>query len=248
MAKSQHKQQEPTIAESSETESYTSSNKFPAQHKNPNDDKSLNELFNDLQEELNKTSTKPTQSLATNTLDSNDDYTSINYDFKNLEKKINNLPKIQSNFESSSQHQNPIKKSSSIRIHDPVVSTTKDKSSKKADAGSKWFNMSQPELTPKLKQDLQIIKQRQALDPKRHYKKQKWEIPQFFQMGTIIEGNTTYYNKLQRKQRGNNLVEEILNDDNTKKYFKRKYHEIQQDKMSGKKNHYKKVKNDRKKF
>ena len=53
--------------------------------------------------------------------------------------------------------------------------------------------MKQPEMTPEIKRDLQIIKQRSALDPKRHYKKDKWEIPKFFQMGTIIEGNTEFY-------------------------------------------------------
>lgn len=104
------------------------------------------------------------------------------------------------------------------------------------------------QLTPSIKRDLQIIKQRQALDPKRHYKKEKWQVPKFFQMGTIIESNTGYFNKLTKKQQGTNLVEELLHDDNTKKYFKRKYHEIQQQKTSGKKSHYKKVKSDRKKF
>ncbi|KAI5959142.1 fcf2 [Candida pseudojiufengensis] len=252
MGRSLHKQQEPTIAESSETESHTSSDKLSS--KNPNDNKSLDELFKDLNEELNKTNTKISSSKDSpnNILDSNEDFTSINYDFKNLEKKINNLPKIQSNLESSSSSSSNPKtkrKSTSIRIHDPVMTAKSKTKSTKPDAGSKWFNISQPELTPTIKRDLQIIKQRTALDPKRHYKKEKWDIPKFFQMGTIIESSyDSSTNKLQRKQRGENLVKEILNDDNTKKYFKRKYNEIQISKTSGKKNHYKKVKNDRKKF
>lgn len=61
--------------------------------------------------------------------------------------------------------------------------------------------MSRPELTSSIKRDLQIIKQRQALDPKRHYKKEKWQIPKYFQMGTIVEGNTGYYNKLTKNKR-----------------------------------------------
>ena len=68
-------------------------------------------------------------------------------------------------------------------------------------------------------------------------------------MGTIIEGNTEFYSsRLKRKERGKTMVEELLHDDTTKKYFKRKYHEIQQTKTSGRKGFYKKVKNARKKY
>ena len=81
--------------------------------------------------------------------------------------------------------------------------------------------MKQPEMTPEIKRDLQIIKQRSALDPKRHYKKDKWEIPKYFQMGTIIEGNTEFYSaRLKKKERGKTMVEELLNDDNTKNILK----------------------------
>ncbi|KAI5961311.1 fcf2 [Candida margitis] len=205
--------------DSSETESY-SSDKMT----NNSQDATLNELFAQLSEELHK-ETHPTQ------------------DFKSIEASIKKLPKLQSNFENPPQSKDKV-----VRIHDPVTAATTVKKQDDETSGSKWFNMSRPELTSTIKRDLQIIKQRQALDPKRHYKKEKWQIPKYFQMGTIIEGNTGYYNKLTKKQQGTNLVEELLHDDATKKYFKRKYHEIQQQKTSGKKSHYKKVKNDRKKF
>ncbi|CCG25488.1 35S rRNA processing protein [Candida orthopsilosis Co 90-125] len=185
-------------------------------------DSSLDELFSQLSEELHKETPKE--------------------DFKSIEASIRKLPKLESNFGNVPQN-----KAKVVRIHDPVAAAA---TTKKQDdtSGSGWFNMSRPELTSSIKRDLQIIKQRQALDPKRHYKKEKWQIPKYFQMGTIVEGNTGYYNKLTKKQKGTNLVEELLHDDNTKKYFKRKYHEIQQQKTSGKKSHYKKVRSDRKKF
>lgn len=159
-------------------------------------------------------------------------------DYRSIEKSIRNLPKIKENLVLKS-------KKESIKIYDPIV--VPKKQTETTDA--RWFNMKQPEMTPEIKRDLQIIKQRSALDPKRHYKKDKWEIPKYFQMGTIIEGNTELYSaRLKKKERGKTMVEELLNDDNTKKYFKRKYHEIQETKTSGRKGHYKKVKNARKKY
>lgn len=136
-----------------------------------------------------------------------------------------------------------------VKIDDPVTqkqSKRKAKEEKEADAGAKWFNMKKKELTPELKRDMLVIKNRAVLDRKRHYKKDKWEIPKYFQTGTIIEGNTEYYSaRLAKKNRGRSLAEEILHDDEGSKYFKRKYHEIQKQKTSGGKKHYKKVKQKR---
>ena len=185
----------------------------------PDDTASLDDLFADLKKE--------TRSVPTVE------------DLKSIEKSIQSLPRINANLETALQKK-------PIRIHDPVI-PPKKKTTETSD--ERLFNMKQPEMTPEIKRDLQIIKQRSALDPKRHYKKDKWEIPKFFQMGTIIEGNTEFYSsRLKRKERGKTMVEELLHDDTTKKYFKRKYHEIQQTKTSGRKGFYKKVKNARKKY
>ncbi|XP_020521690.1 deoxynucleotidyltransferase terminal-interacting protein 2 [Amborella trichopoda] len=49
-------------------------------------------------------------------------------------------------------------------------------------AGQKWFDMPAAAITPELKKDLQIVKLRAALDPKRHYKKGSSEVlPKYFQ-------------------------------------------------------------------
>lgn len=162
-----------------------------------------------------------------------------------LQKTLNKLPKIDSNLEKQLEKSKP--KTNILRINDPITSVA-PKNELKTDSGAAWFNMRQPELTEGTKRDLLIIKQRSALDPKRHYKKQKWDIPKFFQMGTIIEGNTEFYSRLNRKQRGNNLVLEILLDDDSKKYFKRKYGEIQVSKTSGRRGYQNKMKDMRKKY
>jgi hypothetical protein len=91
---------------------------------------------------------------------------------------------------------------------------------------------------------------RDVLDPKRHYKKEgsKPHVPEFSQVGTIIEGPTEFFSaRLLNKDRKRTLVEEVLAGENASHRFKSKYSEIQAAKTSGKKEHYKKMKALRKK-
>lgn len=169
--------------------------------------------------------------------------------FHRVQKSVAKLPQIKSSLEENFEKAKPRPKPQDVvRINDPIT----HKPSKKhapTDAGDNWFNMRQPEMTDAVKRDLQIIKHRSALDPKRHYKKDKWQTPKFFQMGSVVEGNTEFYLlRMNRRDRGTTLVEEILKDDDTEKYFKRKFSEIQANKRSGKKGHYKAVQQKRQKF
>ncbi|PVH71435.1 putative rRNA-processing protein fcf2 [Cadophora sp. DSE1049] len=105
-------------------------------------------------------------------------------------------------------------------------------------------------LTPELKRDLQLLRMRDVLDPKRHYKKdnKKQQVPEFSQVGTIIEGPTEYFSsRLTNKDRKRTLVEEVLAGEKASGRFKSKYNEIQEAKTSGKKAHYKKLRDARKK-
>lgn len=242
---SPHTLSEPTIVETSETElisgteSYSSSDVHRKEVIDTNE--SMDSLFAQLQNETKKISS---DSLSLEGIEEDDD------EFKKIRKSINKLPKIESNLESKlgSAAITSNKSHDITRINDPITSKMAV-AKEDNNAGSKWFNMKQPEMTGEIKRDLLVIKQRAALDPKRHYKKDKWQIPKYFEMGTIIEGNTEFYSsRMKKKERGNTLVEEVLNDQDAKKYFKRKYGEIQVLKTSGRKGHYKKVKEMRKKY
>lgn len=176
-------------------------------------------------------------------------------EFQEIRLKIAKLPQIEANLEAKlASGTNSSKYGGKAgekvaRISDPVAAVTKSATSQREDAGSKWFHMKQPEITAAMRQDLMVIKQRAALDPKRHYKKDKWEIPKYFETGTIIQGNTEFYSsRMNKRDRGRTLVEEVLNDKDTSKYFKRVYSEIQTKKTSGKKGHYKKLKAMRRKY
>ena len=119
---------------------------------------------------------------------------------------------------------------------------------KEATAGSNWFYLPRTKLTPELKRDLQLLKMRSVLDPKRHYKKDnnKQLVPDFCQVGTIIAGPTEFYSsRIPTKERRKTFVEEVLSRTADTARFKRKYDEIQKTKTSGKKAHYKSVKSKR---
>jgi hypothetical protein len=112
----------------------------------------------------------------------------------------------------------------------------------KATAGPDWFNLPKTELTAELKRDLQLIRMRSVLDPKRHYKKEngKAKIPEYSQVGTIIEGPTEFFSgRITKKDRKKNFVEEALALERQNRRFETKYREIQAQKTSGKKAFYK---------
>lgn len=124
------------------------------------------------------------------------------------------------------------------------VPVPKNRMPKKADtAGGKWFDMSRPELTPELKRDLQLLRMRHVLDPKRFYKQEKAPLPKYFAMGTIKEDPSEFYSsRLSRKERKSTLAEEILGSSRAD-YYRSKYKQIQNQKQSGRKKYQKKMRN-----
>ncbi|KAH8683277.1 Fcf2 pre-rRNA processing-domain-containing protein [Tricladium varicosporioides] len=130
------------------------------------------------------------------------------------------------------------------KVEYPVMMRAKAAKAKQATAGSKWYDLPRTNLTPELKRDLQLLRMRSVLDPKRHYKKEgsKAQIPEFSQVGTIIEGPTEFFTgRLSNKERKRTLVEEVMRGEKSSGRFKSKYNEIQAAKTSGKKAHYKKM-------
>ncbi|KAF8947511.1 hypothetical protein BGZ47_008891 [Haplosporangium gracile] len=112
--------------------------------------------------------------------------------------------------------------------------------------GKKWFDMPHQVLTPELRRDLQILRLRNVLDPKRFYKREekgKPRFPKYFQVGTIIEGNTEFYSsRLSKKERATTITGEVMKDIAGRDYYKRKFDEIQVAKQSGGKKFNKKGK------
>ncbi|KAF1971875.1 nucleolus protein-like protein required for cell viability [Bimuria novae-zelandiae CBS 107.79] len=136
------------------------------------------------------------------------------------------------------------------KIEDPVQLKKQKKEEKRATAGSDWFNLPRTEMTPELRRDLQLLKMRNVLDSKRHYKKSdsKSDVPAFSQVGTIIEGPTEFYSsRINKKDRHQTLVEEVLAQEEQSGKFKSKYENIITSKKSGKKGFYKALQEKRRK-
>ena len=95
-------------------------------------------------------------------------------------------------------------------------------------AGRGWFGMTPAALTDDVKADIAILRNRTYLDPKRFYKKADIMDPKMVQVGTVIEGSEEYYSsRLTKKQRRQNLAEEIMADVDVKKYAKKQFTKIQ---------------------
>ncbi|KAJ5246933.1 hypothetical protein N7468_001916 [Penicillium chermesinum] len=125
-------------------------------------------------------------------------------------------------------------------LHLPQVEES-NKGKAKATAGPEWFNLPRTEMTPEFKRDLQLLRMRSVLDPKRHYKKEsaKAKAPEFSQVGTIIEGPTEFFRgRIAKKDRKKTFVAEAMALERENGRFRSKYDDIQQSKQSGKKAFY----------
>ena len=124
--------------------------------------------------------------------------------------------------------------------------------------GDDWYGMPATEVTEEVKRDLEVLKMRDALDPKRFYKKNATkELPKYFQVknrfrsrlligrggvdlherhflfqiGKYVDSPAEYYtDRTGSKSKNKNLVDELLADAEFKRYNKRKYNEIVEEK------------------
>lgn len=99
-------------------------------------------------------------------------------------------------------------------------------------AGDGWFQMRPTPLTDEVKKDLQFIRNRNYLDPKRFYKSSD-PTGQFVQIGTVIEGPSEFFSsRLTKKERRTNLVDEVLADTSSSQYAQNKFQQLQREKTA----------------
>ncbi|XP_023129248.2 deoxynucleotidyltransferase terminal-interacting protein 2 [Amphiprion ocellaris] len=94
--------------------------------------------------------------------------------------------------------------------------------------GDSWFNMKAPELTQELKGDLQVLKMRGSMDPKRFYKKNDRDgFPKYFQVGTVVDNPVDFYHsRIPKKERKRTMVEELMADAEFRHNNKKRYQHI----------------------
>lgn len=141
----------------------------------------------------------------------------------------------------SAQRKASVYNSSSIAV-DPL---RKVKVKPTKTLGSGWFNLQPLEMDSKLKNDIQMIRMRNYMDPKRFYKNPD-KITSVLHVGTVIEGPSEYKSsRLTNKERRQSIVDEVLSDQLVKNYTKSKFMDIQQHKTS-KQKMFRKTREDRK--
>nr|SVE73899.1 EOG090X0GO7 [Daphnia atkinsoni] len=91
--------------------------------------------------------------------------------------------------------------------------------------GGKWFNLPATEMTEEKLRDLEIIQMRSILNPKQFYKKNDLKVvPKYFQVGTVVDSHADFYHdRVPKKERKKNLVDELMADADFQRYNKRNY-------------------------
>jgi hypothetical protein len=84
-----------------------------------------------------------------------------------------------------------------------------------------------------LKKDLQVIRMRNYIDPKKFYKSSD-KPSNFAQLGTVISHGSEYFSgRLTKAERRTTLLDEVMSDRGTRDYASRKFKEVQKKKESG---------------
>ncbi|KAG6876364.1 hypothetical protein C0993_003660 [Termitomyces sp. T159_Od127] len=106
-------------------------------------------------------------------------------------------------------------------------------------AGSDWFDLPAPAEAdlPRLYREVEALRLRNQLDPKRFYRKEEGEgkgikgLPKYFAVGTILPSSTPFGtasgDNLTRANRKRTLVDELVDDAEAKRYAKKKFEELQ---------------------
>ncbi|CAO1623257.1 unnamed protein product [Parajaminaea phylloscopi] len=108
-------------------------------------------------------------------------------------------------------------------------------------ASSRYTNSARGPTAEEMRREVQAIRLRNALDPKRFYKggTKDASMPQFAQLGRIISSPLEPQQTLTRAERGRTVVEELVKDAEASSYAKRKFGEHQAKASSGGRGHSK---------
>ncbi|KAH7103792.1 Fcf2 pre-rRNA processing-domain-containing protein [Auriculariales sp. MPI-PUGE-AT-0066] len=108
--------------------------------------------------------------------------------------------------------------------------TKKEKKDRKtATAGELWYNL--PQASPEAIREAEAMRLRNAVDPKRFYRKEGEKSQQkYFAVGRIVPSSTPFggasSENLTRAARKRTIVDELVDDAEAKRYAKRKFSEL----------------------
>ncbi|KAH7913414.1 Fcf2 pre-rRNA processing-domain-containing protein [Hygrophoropsis aurantiaca] len=140
----------------------------------------------------------------------------------------------------SSSTVSPVPPPRAQNIVDGKKMTKKErKALKNKTTGPSWFDLPAPAEAdlPRLHREVEALRLRNQLDPKRFYKKDEGEgkgikgLPRHFAIGTILPSSTPFGtasgDNLARAHRKRTFVDELVDDAEAKRYAKKKFEELQ---------------------
>ncbi|XP_053959535.1 deoxynucleotidyltransferase terminal-interacting protein 2 [Anastrepha ludens] len=93
--------------------------------------------------------------------------------------------------------------------------------------GPGWYNLPATEKTEDVENELKILQMRSVLDPKHFYKKNDLKVlPKYFQIGTVQHSPLDYYSERGTRHKKRSLVDDLMEDEVTQNYTKRKFKEV----------------------
>ncbi|KWU45188.1 Fcf2-domain-containing protein [Rhodotorula sp. JG-1b] len=105
-------------------------------------------------------------------------------------------------------------------------------------AGAQWFNLPATPMTPEIKREIDALRLSNQLDPKKFLRggAKKDKVGEFFQIGHIIAPSTRATTlSSQPTVQKRSFVEDLLEDEESKAYAKKKTKEVMRKTMSGRK-------------
>ncbi|KAH7873202.1 Fcf2 pre-rRNA processing-domain-containing protein [Lentinula edodes] len=123
--------------------------------------------------------------------------------------------------------------------HGKALTKRQRKELKNKTAGPDWFDLPAPLESdlPRLHREVEALRLRNQLDPKRFYRKEEGEgkgikgLPKHFAIGKIITTETPFGGasgeNLTHAERKRTLVDELVDDAEMKRYAKRKFEDLQ---------------------
>ncbi|KAF8521044.1 Fcf2 pre-rRNA processing-domain-containing protein [Gautieria morchelliformis] len=120
-----------------------------------------------------------------------------------------------------------------------LMTKRQKKEQRRATAGPDWYDLPAPAAAdlPRLHREVEALRLRNSLDPKRFYRKEEGEakgikgLPKHFAIGTILPSPTPFgtpsADNLPRAQRKRTIVDELVDDAEAKRYAKKKFLDLQ---------------------
>ncbi|EGC37687.1 hypothetical protein DICPUDRAFT_149698 [Dictyostelium purpureum] len=136
---------------------------------------------------------------------------------------------IPSKLELLKKNMKPVKENASVL-------ETKQKKKVNHENKKRWYGFGEGEITDEMKQEANLIKLQQFIDPTRRFNRDAVkDLPEHFEIGTFENSHVDYFNRFTNKEKKRGALGDILNNERALKYIDDKTEKIKSDTRQSKK-------------